>query len=347
MGKLLFAQRSEVDDQVQILAIPYAALPEHGADVEQAQASYLQEIPKQSRAAAREGGGEGVLVGGASAVERDIRTATARDLRLIVPLVLIVVSLILILLLRAIAAPLLLIGTVVVSFFAALGVGFVVSDVIFGFPGVDPGLPLYAFVFLVALGIDYNIFLMARVREETITHGTREGMLRGLAVTGGVITSAGIVLAGTFSVLAVLPLVFLTQMGVTVAFGVLLDTFLVRSVLVPALTLDIGSKIWWPSALASGGDRPAPEPLEATEPPGTATSPRPWSRSCAGARSTIPTRWYPRRCASAWRRNPSRVREIRRAARRVLETAGYSAANAASIRSTVRSMSSSVWAIER
>jgi RND superfamily putative drug exporter len=149
---------------------------------------------------------------------------------------------------------------VLVSFFAALGVGILVSDLIFGFPGVDPGLPLFAFVFLVALGIDYNIFLMARVREETVKHGTRMGILRGLAVTGGVITSAGIVLAGTFSVLAVLPLVFLTQIGFTVAFGVLLDTFLVRSVLVPALSLDIGPRIWWPSSLAraeADGARPS------------------------------------------------------------------------------------------
>ncbi|MDQ5895629.1 MAG: putative drug exporter of the superfamily, partial [Actinomycetota bacterium] len=148
---------------------------------------------------------------------------------------------------------------VVLSFFAALGVGFLASDVLFGFPGVDSSIPLYAFVFLVALGIDYNIFLMARVREETEQYGTRSGMLRGLAVTGGVITSAGIVLAGTFSVLAVLPLVFLTQLGFIVAFGVLLDTFLVRSVLVPALTLDIGSKIWWPSALARKEETVEPE----------------------------------------------------------------------------------------
>jgi putative drug exporter of the RND superfamily len=172
-------------------------------------------------------------------------------------------------LLRALAAPLLLIGTVVVSFFAALGVSMLVSDLLFQFPGVDPGLPLYAFVFLVALGIDYNIFLMTRVREETVRHGTREGMLRGLAVTGGVITAAGIVLAGTFSVLAVLPLVFLTQIGFTVAFGVLLDTFLVRSVLVPALTFDIGSRIWWPSALARGVHRPAPDPARASTEPGS------------------------------------------------------------------------------
>src|SRR5213076_1701254 len=142
----------------------------------------------------------------------------------------------------------------------AIGTGAVVFDVVFGFPGSDPALPLFAFVFLVALGIDYNIFLMARVREETVQHGTRDGMLRGLAVTGGVITSAGIVLAGTFSVLAVLPLVFLTQIGFLIAFGVLLDTFVVRSILVPALVLDLGSKIWLPSRL--GHEEPAPPPAQ-------------------------------------------------------------------------------------
>jgi RND superfamily putative drug exporter len=144
-----------------------------------------------------------------------------------------------------------LIATVVLSFAASLGVAAVVFDVIFGFPGSDPSLPLFAFIFLVALGIDYNIFLMARVREETRRHGTRDGMLRGLAVTGAVITSAGIVLAGVFSVLGVLPLIFLTQIGFVVAFGVLLDTFIVRSVLVPALTFEIGPRIWLPSRLAA------------------------------------------------------------------------------------------------
>ena len=202
------------------------------------------------RDAAHEAGGPDTLVGGGTAVEYDIREANKSDVKLIVPLVLVVVFLILMALLRAVAAPLMLIGTVVISFLAALGVGVLVSEVVFDFPGTDPSLPLFAFVFLVALGIDYNIFLMARVREETETYGTREGLLRGFAVTGGVITSAGVVLAGTFLVLSVLPLVFLTELGFTVAFGVLLDTFLVRSILVPALTLDIGSKVWWPSALA-------------------------------------------------------------------------------------------------
>jgi putative drug exporter of the RND superfamily len=192
----------------------------------------------------------GTLVGGASAVEFDVREAAAWDSKVIPPIVLVVVFLILALLLRALIAPLVLIGTVILSFLAALGVGYFAFDVFFGFPGSDPSLPLFAFVFLVALGVDYNIFLLARAREETIKHGTRDGILRALAVTGGVITSAGIVLAGTFSVLAVLPLVFLTEIGFVVAFGVLLDTFLVRSVLVPALVLLIGPKVWWPSRLA-------------------------------------------------------------------------------------------------
>jgi putative drug exporter of the RND superfamily len=190
------------------------------------------------------------LVGGATAVEFDVREAAAWDSAVIPPIVLVVVFVILVLLLRAVVAPLILIGTVILSFLAALGVGYFAFEVFFDFPGSDPSLPLFAFVFLVALGVDYNIFLMARAREETLKHGTREGILRALAVTGGVITSAGIVLAGTFSVLAVLPLVFLTEIGFVVAFGVLLDTFLVRSVVVPAIVLQLGPKVWWPSALA-------------------------------------------------------------------------------------------------
>lgn len=202
------------------------------------------------------------LVGGPTAVEFDVREAAAWDSKVIPPIVLIVVFLILMLLLRAVVAPLVLIATVILSFVAALGFGYFAFDVFFGFPGSDPSLPLFAFVFLVALGVDYNIFLIARAREETLVHGTRKGILRALAVTGGVITSAGIVLAGTFSVLAVLPLVFLTEIGFVVAFGVLLDTFLVRSVLVPALVLKIGPKFWWPSKLAEtdgGVGSPSPD----------------------------------------------------------------------------------------
>ena len=206
------------------------------------------------------------LVGGSTAVEADLREASADDNVLLIPLALVIVFVILVGLLRAIVAPILLILTVVLSFLAALGVGAIVFDVLFGFPGSDVSLPLFAFIFLVALGVDYNIFLMARVREEAVKHGTREGMLRGVAVTGGVITSAGIVLAGTFAVLGVLPITFLTQIGFVVAFGVLLDTFIVRSVIVPALVFDIGPRIWWPSRLAredpdaGGGPPAAPDP---------------------------------------------------------------------------------------
>ncbi|MFN8216528.1 MAG: MMPL family transporter [Solirubrobacterales bacterium] len=190
------------------------------------------------------------LVGGPTAVEFDVRDAAGWDSTVIPPLILVVVLLILIALLRALIAPLVLIGTVILSFLAALGVGYFFFDVVFGFPGSDPSLPLFAFVFLVALGVDYNIFLIARAREETIKHGSEQGILRALAVTGAVITSAGIVLAGTFSVLAVLPLTFLTELGFVVAFGVLLDTFIVRSVLVPAIALSLGDRFWWPSALS-------------------------------------------------------------------------------------------------
>jgi putative drug exporter of the RND superfamily len=196
------------------------------------------------------GAAPGTIVGGATAVETDVREAAGWDSKVIPPIVLVVVFLILVALLRAVVAPLLLIGTVIISFLAALGVGYFVFDVVFDFPGSDPSLPLFAFVFLVALGVDYNIFLVARAREETEKHGTEQGMVRALAVTGGVITSAGIVLAGTFLVLASLPLVFLTEIGFVVAFGVLLDTFLVRSVLVPALVVKIGPSVWWPSTLA-------------------------------------------------------------------------------------------------
>ena len=201
-----------------------------------------------------------MLVGGPTAEEYDLRQSAARDNRLIVPIALVVVFLILAALLRAITAPLVLIGTVILSYFAALGIGAFFFENVFDFPGMPPDLPLFAFVFLVALGIDYNIFLMARVREETLTHGTRAGTIRGLAVTGAVITSAGLVLAGTFSTLAVLPLVMLTEIGFTIAVGVLIDTFLVRSLLVPALVLEIGDRVWWPSALTHLAGRGQPEP---------------------------------------------------------------------------------------
>jgi RND superfamily putative drug exporter len=190
------------------------------------------------------------LVGGTSAVYFDVRTANAQDNRTIIPIVLLVITLILGLLLRSILSAILLLGTVVLSYFATLGVCALVFNHIFGFPGGDNSFPLFAFIFLVALGIDYNIFLMTRVREESLKIGTRAGVIKGLTVTGAVITSAGIVLAATFAVLGLLPLVPLAQLGFAVAFGVLLDTIIVRSILVPALVHEIGPKVWWPSKLA-------------------------------------------------------------------------------------------------
>ena len=190
------------------------------------------------------------LVGGVTATAVDTNDASIHDRGLIIPIVLGVILVILMLLLRSILAPILLVATTVLSFGTAMGVSALVFNHVLDFPGADPAVPLFGFVFLVALGIDYNIFLMTRVREESIAHGTRQGILRGLSVTGGVITSAGIVLAATFAALAVIPILFLAQLAFIVAFGVLLDTFVVRSLLVPALTYDIGRKIWWPSRLS-------------------------------------------------------------------------------------------------
>jgi len=190
------------------------------------------------------------LVGGAAAETLDAQDAGTRDLRVIVPVVLVVILLILMVLLRSVVAAVLLMLANVLSFAAALGVAALVFEHVLDFPGADPAVPLYAFTFLVALGVDYSIFLMTRVREESARLGTREGVLRGLAVTGGVITSAGVVLAVTFAALGVIPLLFLAQLAFIVAFGVLLDTLVVRSLLVPALVHDVGRRTWWPSRLA-------------------------------------------------------------------------------------------------
>ncbi len=189
-------------------------------------------------------------VGGVTATNIDLKAANVRDLLLIVPVVLGLIFVVLCLLLRSIIAPLVLVVANILSFGATLGVSAIVFNHVLKFPGGDASVPLYAFVFLVALGIDYSIFLMTRVREESIKRGTRPGILVGLAVTGGVITSAGIVLAATFSALTVIPLVFMVQIAFTVALGVLIDTFIVRSLLVPAMSHDIGERVWWPSALA-------------------------------------------------------------------------------------------------
>jgi RND superfamily putative drug exporter len=211
--------------------------------------------------------GADALVGGNTAVNLDVQQAAAHDRTLIIPIILLVVFVILMLLLRALVAPIMLIATVVLSFGAALGVSALFFNNVFNFGGADTTFPLFVFVFLVALGIDYNIFLMTRVREETKRHGPRQGALIGLSVTGGVITSAGAVLAGTFAVLGTLPVTFLTELGFAVAFGVLLDTIVVRSVLVTALNLDLGRHVWWPSKLSRQA-APTEAPTEADAVPG-------------------------------------------------------------------------------
>jgi RND superfamily putative drug exporter len=192
------------------------------------------------------------LVGGATATDLDTRQTSERDRRVIIPVVLAVITAVLALLLRSLVAPLLLTATVVLSFAATLGVAAVVFNNVLDFPGSDPGVVLIGFVFLIALGVDYNIFLMSRTREESLEVGARQGILRALAVTGGVITSAGLVLAATFGALVVLPLLILTQVAFIVAFGVLLDTFVVRSLVVPAAVYLLGDRVWWPSRLARG-----------------------------------------------------------------------------------------------
>jgi RND superfamily putative drug exporter len=199
--------------------------------------------------------GADAKVGGGTAVLKDTAKASTHDDKLLIPLILVVVLLILGVLLRAVVAPLVLIGTVVLSFAAALGVSALAFEHLFHFKGEDTAFPLFVFVFLVALGIDYNIFLMTRIREESALHGTHDGVRIGLAATGGVITSAGLVLAGTFAVLGTLPVVGFAEIGFAVAFGVLLDTFVVRSVLVSAITLDLGDRVWLPSTLGGADHR--------------------------------------------------------------------------------------------
>jgi RND superfamily putative drug exporter len=224
-------------------------------------------IVEDTRAAVHGVDGADAQVGGGSAFYLDTKIASNRDNKVIIPIVLVVVLLILIGLLRAVVSPLILIGTVILSFGAALGISSLLFEYVFGFAGSDPSFPLFSFVFLVALGIDYNIFLMTRVREETATFGTRRGSLIALSSTGGVITSAGLVLAATFLVLGTIPFVFLAELAVAVSLGVLLDTIIVRSVLVTAINLDAGGRIWWPNAL----DRKPPvvppvEPAAEVEP---------------------------------------------------------------------------------
>ena len=216
------------------------------------------EVVRDTRDAVHAVPGADALVGGGSAIFLDTEEASNRDNKVVIPSILVLVLLILMVLLRAVLSPVILVLTVVLSFGAAIGISALLFEYVFGFAGSDPGFPLFAFVFLVALGIDYNIFLMTRVREETQTLGTRQGSLVALASTGGVITSAGLVLAATFTVLATIPVVFLVELGVAVALGIILDTMVVRPVLVTAFNLDLGRRIWWPSRLDRGTEGAAP-----------------------------------------------------------------------------------------
>jgi RND superfamily putative drug exporter len=216
------------------------------------------------------GPGLTALVGGGSATQYDFDNAIESDLRLIAPIALLVIAIILALLLRSLIAPLVLIASVIVSFLCTLGISVLFIRYVVGDAGFDASIPTFAFIFLVALGIDYTIFLMGRVREEARKHGTREGMLRALSATGPVITSAGIILAGTFSVLMTLPVTYTFDLGFMVALGILLDTFIVRTIMVPAAVELIGDRIWWPSSarVAAGlreetGEHAVAEPAEA------------------------------------------------------------------------------------
>jgi RND superfamily putative drug exporter len=210
-------------------------------------------VPKLRARVHNLGPGVHGLIGGGSATQYDFNQSTARDLKVTIPVSLAVIAVILALLLQALVAPLVLIASVVVSFFGTLGLAMLCFRYVFGENGVDNSLPVFAFIFLVALGIDYTIFLMSRVREEARMHGTREGMLRALGATGPVITSAGIILAGTFSVLMTLPVWFIFNIGFLVALGILLDTFVIRTIMVPAAVELIGDRVWWPSTPKGGG----------------------------------------------------------------------------------------------
>ncbi len=214
----------------------------------QADSGQAEDVVRELRTALDDASPD-ALVGGVTAVAIDTNDTALADLVKIIPIVLLVILVVLVILLRSVVAPVLLVASVALSNATALGVSALVFNMVFGFEGADASVPLFAFVFLVALGVDYNIFLMTRVREESLRIGTRPGILRGLGVTGGVITSAGVVLAATFAALGVIPILFLAQIAFIVAFGVLLDTVLVRSLLIPALAYDVGPKIWWPSKL--------------------------------------------------------------------------------------------------
>ena len=213
-------------------------------------------IPEIRETAREAAGGETALVGGLTAENYDTGETLKSDAKLIIPLILGLIFLILCLLLRAVVAPLYLVATVVLSYAFALGATTLIFTELLGQPDTDPALPTFAFIFLVALGVDYNIFLISRIREEAAWQETKEAVISGLERTGGVITSAGLILAGTFMALASLPLETLIQIGVTIAFGLIVDTFLIRTIVVPAIAFKLGELNWWPSKVSHTGVRP-------------------------------------------------------------------------------------------
>lgn len=236
-GQTADLQSAKVVDGKVLLAATLTIDP-YSEEAESVISSLRGELSKKAK---------GTLVGGTTAVAVDTSTTAQSDLKKIIPLVLLMIFAVLAILLRSLLAPFILVMTVVLSFAATLGIAALVFNGLFNFPGADPAVPLFGFVFLVALGIDYNIFLITRTREEAFKYGTRPAVLHSLGKTGGVITSAGIVLAATFAALGIIPILFLAQIAFIVAFGVLIDTFIVRTLLVPALFTDIGAKVWWPS----------------------------------------------------------------------------------------------------
>ncbi|MFF4508595.1 MMPL family transporter [Streptomyces sp. NPDC001401] len=254
VGRAVAADRGVVP---QSIGVPPGTAPEHNGQVlfeatmrAPADSDAAKATVQRVRDAVHAVPGADAQVGGGTAALLDMENAQTHDNYLVIPLVLTVVLLVLGVLLRALVAPLLLIGTVVLSLATALGLSALAFRHVFDYAGEDVAFPLFVFVFLVALGIDYNIFLTTRIREEAIRQGTRPGVVTGLATTGSVITSAGLVLAGTFAALGTLPMVGFAEIGFAVALGVLLDTFVIRSVLVTSLFLDVGKKVWWPHHLA-------------------------------------------------------------------------------------------------
>jgi RND superfamily putative drug exporter len=259
-------QSRSTDGRIARIDIVFSSDPYH--------ADTLDRIPDLRNRLDALGPGVNALVGGGTAIQFDYADASRHDIKRIVPIAIALIAIILAILLQSLVAPLVLIASVLISFFGTFGLSILFFRFVAGDEGIDASLPMFAFIFLVALGIDYTIFLMSRVREEARRFGTREGMLRALSATGPVITSAGLILAGTFSVLMTLPVTFALDIGFMVAVGILLDTFVVRTIMVPAAVELLGDKVWWPSTPQGGwralGEADEREPEREREPAGVA-----------------------------------------------------------------------------